>query len=48
MNAVIHFHFLPKGDFSSVLVHDPQRSDSMFAAARDRRGGHRQSRQLTH
>ena len=33
MYAVTHFHFSPRGDFSAVPVDDPQRSDSIFAAA---------------
>jgi hypothetical protein len=47
MYAVIHFHLSPWGDFSVASVDDLQRSDSIFAAARDPRGGHRQSRQMT-
>jgi hypothetical protein len=46
MNAVIHLH-LPKGRFLTVPVDDPQRSDSIFASARQLRGGHTQSRQMT-
>jgi hypothetical protein len=47
MNAVTHLHFSPEGDLFVVPVEDPQRSDPVFAAARDPRGGHRQSRQTT-
>jgi len=47
MYAVTHLHLSPWGDFSVAPVDDPQRSDSNFAAARDPRGGHRQSRQMT-
>lgn len=47
MYAVTDLHFLPWGDFSAVPVDDPQRSDPIVAAARDARGGHRQSRQMT-
>ncbi|SEE26694.1 hypothetical protein SAMN04490194_1589 [Pseudomonas migulae] len=47
MYAVTYLHLFPWDGFSSVHVYDPQRSDSRFAAARDPRGGHRQSRQPT-
>jgi hypothetical protein len=47
MYAVTHLHLSPWGDFSAASVHDLQRSDSIFAAARDPRGGHKQSRQTT-
>lgn len=47
MYAVTHLHLSPKGDFSAALIDDLQRSDSIFAVARDLRGGHRQSRQPT-
>lgn len=47
MNAVTHFHLSPWADFPSACVDDPQRSDLIFAAARDLRGVHRQSRQPT-
>jgi hypothetical protein len=46
MNAVIYLHF-PTGPFVSVPVDDLQRSDSIYAAARQLRGGHTQSRQMT-
>jgi hypothetical protein len=48
MNAVTHFHFSLWGDYSVVPVEDRQRSDSIFAAARELRGGHRQSRLPAH
>lgn len=48
MNAVIQFLSQLWGDIASVPAHDPQRSDSVFAAARDPQGGHRQSRHPTH
>lgn len=47
MNAVTHLHLPLWGDFSVAPAEDLQRSDSIFAAARDLRGGHRQSRQPT-
>ncbi len=47
MNAVTHLHLPLKGDFYAALIDDLQRSDSIFAAARGSRGGHRQSRQPT-
>ncbi len=47
MNAVIYLHLSPWGDFIVAPVDDPQRSDPIYAAARDARGGHRQSRQMT-
>lgn len=47
MYAVTHFHFSPWGGFPIAHADDPQRSDSLFAATRNLRGGHRQSRQPT-
>ena len=47
MYAVIQTHLSPWGGFSIVPVDGPQGSDSLFAAARDTRGGHRQSRLTT-
>ena len=37
MNAVIHLHLSPWGDFIVAPVDDPQRSDPIYAAARDAR-----------
>jgi hypothetical protein len=47
MNAVTHLHLSSWVDFLIVRVDDLQRSDLFFAAARDPRRGHRQSRQPT-
>ena len=47
MNAAIRFQLFARAGFSTVPVNDPQRSDSLFAAARSHRGGQRQSRQPT-
>jgi hypothetical protein len=44
MNAAIHFQLPSRVGFSTVPVHDPQRSDLLFAVARSHRGGHMQSR----
>jgi hypothetical protein len=47
MNAVTQLQLSPRGDFPVVPVEDLQRSESIFAAVRHCRGGHRQSRQMT-
>ena len=47
MNAVTQLHLSAWRDFPVAPVEDLQRSDSIFAAARHSRGGHRQSRQMT-
>ncbi len=48
MNAAIRFKFSAWAGFLTDPVNGPQRPDSLFAAARASRGGHRQSRQMTH
>ncbi len=47
MNAVAQFHFSRRGVFHAIPIEGSQEPGRIFAAARNLRGGHAQSRRMT-